>query len=115
MAFNDAKGLPNRFLAEQLLATDLGDKMEYNQEPKRMSLVRLEELFRPVLHTSHIDEDWEPDRQLDIFFTTNADYIAVTLSGKYKTLVSRLSVLNAILEDVMEEMGGKESVKLPQN
>lgn len=37
-AFDQATGLPNELLAEQLLASDLGAKIESQGEPKKISL-----------------------------------------------------------------------------
>jgi hypothetical protein len=101
MAFDYTTGLPNQLFAEQLLASDLGEKIEQTEEPKRISLVRLEELFRPVLHKESIDESWPAERQLSEFLNFASDYLAVTQNSKYSTMVSRLAVLNSIVKTLL--------------
>ncbi|TET67942.1 MAG: hypothetical protein E3J56_12120 [Candidatus Aminicenantes bacterium] len=90
-------------LAEQLLADDLGVEVESQEKPKTISLIRLEALFRPVLHKEAIDEGWPVERQVREFFDSNADYVAVAQNGKYSTLVSRLTVLNSIVKRLLEQ------------
>ena len=97
MAFDYNSGLPNPFFAEQLLASELGKKVEQAEPPRTISLVRLADLFRPVLHREHIDESWPSERQLDEFFAYDAPYIAVTENDQFKALVSRISVLNTMV------------------
>jgi hypothetical protein len=97
MAFDFSTGLPNKFFAEQLLASELGEKVEQHEPPRTISLVRLEELFRPVLHQEYIDESWPSERQLEAFFDRDTPYIAVTQSGQFKSLVSRIAVLNTMV------------------
>lgn len=103
MAFDNTTGLTNELLAEQLLASDLGATVENQEQPKRINLVRLEELFRPVLHKESIDEGWPNERQISEFFNSDSAYIAVTQNGKYSTLVSRLTVLNTIVKTLVEQ------------
>lgn len=103
MAFDNASGLPNPLLAEQLFASDLGEKVEMREDPKRIGIVRLEELFRPVLHKENIDESWPPERQISTFFDSNGTYIAVTQNGKYTTLISKLAVLSTIVRTLVEK------------
>ncbi len=103
MAFDYDTGLPNKFFAEQLLASELGEKIEQVESPRTISIVRLEELFRPVLHRAVINETWPSERQLSEFFDSDSGYIAVTQNGKYSTLVSRQTVLNAIVKTLVEK------------
>ncbi|MCD4676490.1 MAG: hypothetical protein K8S18_10920 [Desulfobacula sp.] len=102
-AFNYNTGLPNELFAEQLLASDLGSKVEMNAQQKGITLVRLEEMFRPVLHRESIDERLSAERQISAFFNSETPYIAVTRNGQYTTLVSRLTVLNAIVRTFVEK------------
>jgi hypothetical protein len=97
MAFDNETGLPNPFLAEQLLASELAENVEQVEPPRTISVVRLEELFRPALRRERIDETWPPERQLAEFFARDSAYVALTRDGQFKSLVSRLSVLNAIV------------------
>jgi hypothetical protein len=102
MAFDVATGLPNPLLAEQLLASDLGQNLE-TQAPLTISVFRLEELFRPVLHKESLDQTWSTKKQISEFFESDTEYIAITQNGKYKSLVSRLTVLNSILGTLLEK------------
>jgi hypothetical protein len=104
MAFDVSTGAPNELLAEQLLASDLGEKVELQEGSRSISLVRLEELFRPVLNKECIDLSWTADRQLSTFLDldTEVPSIAVTNDGKYSTLVSRLTLLNEVLKSLLK-------------
>jgi hypothetical protein len=103
MAFDNITGLPNELLNEQLLASELGEKVESEEGARRISLVRLEDLFRPVLHKEAIDESWSAQRQFREFFDSDSDYIAVTQNGKYSALVSKLKVLNTVVRTLVEK------------
>ncbi len=102
MAFDHSTGLPNKLFAEQLFASELGEKIEQEESPRTISLVRLEELFRPVLHTAFIDETWTTERQLSEFFEDNLEYIAFTHNSQYKSLISRIDVLNTIIGELAQ-------------
>ena len=102
MAFDYNSGLPNSFFAEQLLASELGEKVEQEEPPRTISLVRLEALFRPVLHREFIDKSWSSERQLEVFFENDAPYVAVTENGRFQTLVSRTSVLNSMIGTLVQ-------------
>jgi len=99
MAFNN--GLPNEFLPEQLLASELGELIEMRSGPRSITTIRLEELFRPLLHRDHIDLSWPEKGQLDNYFKTDDDFLAVTESGKYKTILSRIAILNALVKEMV--------------
>lgn len=99
----DKDGLPKEMLAERLLAYDLGAEVENKEGSKRINLVRLEELFRPVLFKERIDESWKPERQIEKFFESKFDYLAVTQDRRYLKLVSRLTVLNAVVRTLVEK------------
>ena len=88
----------NEFFEEQVLQSDLGEKIEQQGGAVKITLVRLEELFRPVLNKDSIDLDWPSDRQLDAFLETEAPSIAITQNRKYSTLVPRLTLLNELLK-----------------
>jgi hypothetical protein len=69
---------------------------------RSISLVRLEELFRPVLSKELIDLRWPADRQLSAFLESEAPFIAVTDDGRYLALVSRGTLLNTVLNSLMK-------------
>jgi hypothetical protein len=102
MAFDAATGLRNEFLEEQLLQSDLGEKIEQHEGSIRITLIRLEDLFRPVLNKDAIDLSWPANRQLDAFLQTEASSIAITEDGKYSTLVPRLTLLNQVLKPLLK-------------
>ena len=107
MAFDSASGLPNELAAEQFLAADLGAQIEIPEQakggPKGISLVRLEELFRPVLHKEFMDETWTGSKQLEAFLDSSAAYVAVTRKGSYSRLLPRVEGLNAIAKSLATE------------
>ncbi|MBK9014721.1 MAG: hypothetical protein IPM82_11935 [Saprospiraceae bacterium] len=107
MAFDNVSGLPNPFLAEQLLAADIGEKVENKLYPKPnptwISPVRVVELFRPRLYTKTIDENWSEELQLNALFEPDADYVALTQNGKYKAIVSRLSLLGELVKTMVKQ------------
>lgn len=101
MAFDPTTGLPNKLFAEQILQSDLGQKIEMQQPvPRTITLSRFEELFRTVLNMESIDLSWSPERQLEAFLNSEAPFIAVTLQGKYSALVSRTMLSNEVLRSV---------------
>jgi hypothetical protein len=63
----------------------------------------MEELFRPVLHTSQIDESWQPERQMQVFFENDDDYLAVTHNNKFRALVSRMAFYNAMIKTLVDK------------
>ena len=90
-----------------MLASDLGQQVEHSEEgPRAISLVRLKEIFQPVLYTTSIDTSWAPERQIAEFYGTDSDYVAFTQQGAYLSLASRLSVLNALVRSVIEDKQG---------
>jgi hypothetical protein len=101
MAFDVQSGLPNTLYPEQLLASELGERVEQEEQVKRVSLVRMEELFRPVLYRDSVDVTWPDARQLKSFFEGDAPHLAITRNGEYIRLVSRLTILNAMMEKVV--------------
>lgn len=103
MAFNASTGLHNKLLAEQLLASDLGETVEQKEGARSISLVRLEELFRPVLIKECIDLSWPAERQLDAVLNTDEGSIAVTQDSKYLTLAPRLRLLNELLKSLVKK------------
>jgi len=99
MAFDGVTGLPNEFAAEQVLAAKLG-KIESNNQTE-ISLIRLQELFKPVLHVTSIDEAATREQQLKAFFSSSGAYVPVTLRGQYQRLLRRCSVSNTLLESLL--------------
>jgi hypothetical protein len=102
MAFNSSSGLPNDLAAEQLLAADLGIKVEMSAWPRGITLVRLQELFKPMLKTEAIDETWPSQRQLQAFLEGQASYVAITNNGCYIRLMSRITGLNTLVKSLSE-------------
>jgi hypothetical protein len=101
MAFDPAIGLPNKLFAEQILQSDLGQKLEMQQQgPRSIDLARLEDLFLPVLNRDSIDLGWPPARQLDAFLNSQAAFIATTQQGTYSALVSRAALANEVLRSL---------------
>jgi hypothetical protein len=104
MAFDPATGLPNKLFAEQILQSDLGQKLEMQPAgPRRITLVRLDELFRPVLAKDNIDLSWPAERQLEAFLNSQAAFFATTDQGVYSALVSRAALANEVLRSLTSQ------------
>jgi hypothetical protein len=103
IAFENKSGLPNALLAEQYLANELGNEVESKEQPRKISVSRLQELFRPVLYKNNLDESWPAERQIEAFFASDFDYIAVTQSTRYNSLVSRVTLLNSIVKQLISD------------
>jgi hypothetical protein len=101
MVFDRQSGLPNPLYPELLLASELYEEVEKKEQARLVSLVRMEELFRPILYRESIDETWANDRQLKSFFGGDAPYLAITRNGEYVKLVPRLTILNSMVEKLV--------------
>jgi hypothetical protein len=102
MAFDTTTGLRNELLEEQVLQSDLGEKVETLGGSRRISLVRLEELFRSILKRGYVDRSWVSKRQLEALLDGDAPLLAVTQDGKYATLVPRLALLNELVKPLVK-------------
>ena len=78
MAFDATTGLRNELLEEQVLQNELGQKVEKTEGSRRITLVRLEDLFRPILIKVCIDRGWEQNRQTDALLEGEAPFLAIT-------------------------------------
>jgi hypothetical protein len=100
MAFNQ-DGLPNELFAEQYLANELGNMIETRPGGiRRISIQRLEELFRPVLKKKAIDQSATPEQQKERFFAEDASLIAMTNQGQYLGMVSKMAVFNDLFKNL---------------
>ena len=95
-------GLPNVLFAEQLLANELGKRIESQPGGQRkIDLYRLDELFRTVLNRTTIDQRWPEGEQMDTFFNNDDLYFAITYYYKYIGMVSKLTVINELLKNMV--------------
>jgi len=109
MAFDVATGFHNQLFAEQILQADLGQKIETQEGPRNVTLTRLEELFRPVLNREHVDLSWSSTRQVEVFMSGDAPFLAVTSNDKYVAIVSRQMLLNEVLRSLIGDTHRKKS------
>jgi hypothetical protein len=100
MAFDPTTGLPNELFAEQVLQSDLGQKIEAKGGPRNVTLARIEELFRPVLVRQSIDLGWPSERQLETFLGLDAAFVALTRNGEYSAIASRAVLANEVLKSL---------------
>lgn len=63
----------------------------------------MHEPSEPVLHQERIDQDWSDEYQIDCFFESTEEYLALTQRGKYQGMVSRLTVLNEFMRSMIEK------------
>ena len=87
--------LPERLLLNWLHAVEISDERQV------VTQTRLEELFRPVLHTESVDRDETEERWLETILGTTGDYFAVTAGGQFNNLVPRWTAVNAVLLSVV--------------
>lgn len=102
MSSDPTTGQSNEVFAEQVLQSELGHTIEQQGGARSVNLVRLEELFRPVMHKECIDLTWAAERQLETFLSTEGQFLAITQGGKYVALVERLTLLNQLLKPLMK-------------
>jgi hypothetical protein len=100
-AFDYGTGLPNIFLPEQILQQELATRFETSDWKPAISINRLDDLFRSVLHKESIDQSWSSEHQLKGFFECRSDYIAVTKNEKYSTFLSKSEVFNELLKNLV--------------
>jgi hypothetical protein len=62
MAFDPSSNLPNEFAAEQFLASELSWLIEIVEQPRMLSIVRLRDLFAPMLNTKSINQRSSPEQ-----------------------------------------------------
>ena len=98
----DPAGLPNPFLAEQILQGELGRRIESQGGGREISLVRLEALFRPLLRVTVLDLAQPPKSQIKALSFDEELYIAVTNGGDYVGLTSKVTLLCALLPDLTD-------------
>ncbi|MCQ4211719.1 hypothetical protein [Streptomyces longispororuber] len=77
---------------EQILLHEMRE-LEKGFGPRKISIVRLHDLFRAFLHKEALDESLPEEQWLRNVFCTEAEYIAVTRCGRYTGLVSRSRLL----------------------
>jgi len=102
MAFSTTTGLPNELLAEQLLQHELGEIIENTGGAKHISIVHLDEVFKPVLIKKQIDKNWSNEQQTNALFSNEEPVIVITESGKYSAIVSTQSLCNEVLKGIMD-------------
>jgi hypothetical protein len=101
MPFSTQTGMPNELLAEQYLQHELGKKIESAPGgSKHINIVRLNEIFKPVLIKQVIDMTWANEKQTNAFFTSDESFIAITENGRYTALVSKVSLINEALKSI---------------
>jgi hypothetical protein len=90
------QGDRNELAQEQFLAADLGEKAEPPEQG--IDVVRLRQLFAPVLRSDHLENDWSSERRIEAALATDAPYMAITDGGRYLGLLARDAVQNSILQ-----------------
>ena len=84
----------NAFADEQFLLNELAP---FEQQPRPVTLVRLMELFGPILHAASFDEQDPDDAWLRTALSLDDDYVAVTRGQVYVGILSRSAVLARIV------------------
>lgn len=102
MAFSTNTGLPNELLAEQLLQHELGEAIENTGGAKHISIVHLDEIFKPVLIKKQIDKNWSNEEQTKALFANEEPFIVITESRRYSAIVSTQSLYNEVLKGITD-------------
>lgn len=98
------QGNRNELAQEQFLAADLGEKAEPPEHG--IDVVRLRQLFAPVLQGEHLENDWPSERRIQAALATDTPYMAVTDGGRYLGLLARAAVQNSILQALVARETG---------
>jgi hypothetical protein len=101
MALDPSSGLPNELAQDQFLAADLGMRIEKQERPRRVTVIRLQDLFHAVLRINALDESWPTDKQIDVLLSGDEKYVAVTRDGGYISLMPRMSGLAGVVRSVV--------------
>jgi hypothetical protein len=103
MAFDYQSGKTSEMFQEKLIARDLGEKVEMLQKPADLSISveRLNRLFGAFLFRKCIEQGASAEEQLSVFFESSEPFIAITLHGKYASLVSKMSIFNDMLKQLI--------------
>jgi len=102
MAINNSSGLPNILFEEQVLQDELGREFEKKEGGKCITLVRLQELFDPVLVIKHLDQNWPFPEQISNVLSHTSEWIATTIDEKYNGMMERTAVYNEFFKNVFE-------------
>jgi len=93
-------GLMNPFLEEQFLADALS---EAERAPKEITAGRLTDLLDPVLHTESVDRTDGHAEWFRKALRSDEQFIAVTDTGEYVTLMARTEVVAEVLLALTEK------------
>lgn len=106
LATDSKTKMPNKLFAEQLFAYLLSEEIEQKGGAKPIKPGSLGVIFDPIfLKDKVIDTTWDSPRQLEALFDNDADYIAINKKGRYKGLVSRVSLLSEVVKELTKERG----------
>jgi len=102
MAHDSQTGLPNELAFEQFLAADLWESIEFPEGGKGMTMVRLNELFAPVLQKAVIEQAWSDEKRVEAVVQAPTGYIAVTQNGSFVRLISKEMGIAAIVGSLVD-------------
>jgi hypothetical protein len=58
-------------------------------------------MFDPVLHTVRIDQSKSDEEQLEAFFKSDEEYLALTQGEHYEAMISRMATLEEFVRSVL--------------
>jgi hypothetical protein len=102
--FDFNTGLTKELFEEELLQNELKEKIENPDGGKYITAGRITDLFGKVLNMNFIDENETPDQQLRKLYSEDVPFIALTIDGRYSSLVSRFAIYNEILKKLTEKI-----------
>jgi hypothetical protein len=106
LVYDPQSGIPNDFLQEQFLQSQLGMLVEVNEQAKgtlNITYGKLLDMFKDMLRNDQIDESWAREEQLRIFFNDDRSQFVLTKCNRYLRIVPRLSILNEMLKSIFQK------------
>jgi hypothetical protein len=105
-------GVSEQILMDQLaLVTASGGSLE--QEPDRLTVGRLNDLFGHCLCRSEIDLEWPKDKQIARLLESTDPYIALVRNRRFESMLRREDGERLIIRELYEQLRQMSSTKAP--
>jgi hypothetical protein len=82
----------------------------FEEPPDRLTIIRLQELFAPVLYQDSVDRSWPNATQLARFLESSAPYVALVLKGIYEGMLRSDLGERAVIGELFRQAQSKASV-----
>lgn len=78
-------------------------KPNLEQWPDRLTLMRLQDLFAPCLHTEAVDRNWPNAEQFSRFLESEAPYVALKRGGVYRGMLRTHMGARALIRELFRK------------